>query len=101
MTNGIVVLNTTTEALEDKISALDRRYKEILKQEERFHALYPTLRNWYNETWIRLNNPTFDADRIRAFTARGGSVHAGHHYIRRVHRGIDRGDGLECEVAGL
>ncbi|HCN46819.1 MAG TPA: hypothetical protein DIT18_15150 [Pseudomonas sp.] len=56
LSHGLHVLNSTIQLMDDKGVALFARYEKLEKYRESFTLKFPTLRNWFNESWIRKHN---------------------------------------------
>jgi hypothetical protein len=72
LANALIVINTTVQALEDRIEQVNKRYKIIDDQIKSFEKSYPTLRNWFDEAWIRKMFPGDAQERARKMIAKPG-----------------------------
>ncbi|WP_043640561.1 hypothetical protein [Chromobacterium haemolyticum] len=56
LSNGLYTLNGTVQLMDDKGVEIFERYDKLAQHRESFDLKFPTLRNWFNEAWIRKHN---------------------------------------------
>jgi hypothetical protein len=71
LSNGLYTLNGTVQLIDDKGVAIFARYEKLSKHREAFDLKFPTLRNWFNEAWLRKHN--LDPKQYKQITSSGNS----------------------------
>lgn len=56
LSNSLYTLNGTVQLVDDKGVAIFARYEKLAHYRESFDLKFPTLRNWFNESWMRKHN---------------------------------------------
>lgn len=55
ISTGLIILNQTVQHIDDQGTVIFKRYEALEKQRQSLELKYPTLRDWFDSSWIKLN----------------------------------------------